>query len=158
MSHELYTKLCRCESRTLQHTATHCNTSTYADMSHELHQFMYIRVTTYNILYRYESRTIIIGTTDPALGPRGTAANAATTLQHSATLCNTLQHSATLCNTLQHPATHCNTLQYTTTHCNKLQHSATHCNPRIHRCDRLCNTLQHTATHCNTLQHTYSQM
>ena len=129
----------------LQHTATHCNQTSYDQLEH--------------FATLHHSPTF-----SNTLQHTATHCN---TLQRPVTHCNrtsydqlehvaTLQHSSTHCNKLQHTATHCNTLQsdnlsptrtlcHTKTHSNTLQHTPT-----------LCNTLQHTATHCN--QTSYQQL
>jgi len=103
-----------CNTQTLQHDATHCNST----------------ATRCNTLQHKECQ---------CGGERG-----CNILQHTntATLCNTLQHTATRCNTLQHDATQgllecgneweCNILHHTNAarHRNTLQHAATHCNTR----------------------------
>jgi len=83
-------------SKTLQHTATHCNTlQTYCNTLKKTWPFTFFL--------------------DPGSTQTATHCN---TLQHSATLCNTLKQLATsVLNILQHSATHCNTLQHTQETC-----------------------------------------
>ena len=84
---------------TLQHTATHCNTS--ADALCQL-----------AVAYVYEHMY-----------------SHCNTLQHAATHCNTSAHVlcqlAVAC-VYEHIYSHCNTLQHTATRCNALQQTATH--------------------------------
>jgi len=110
-------------NKTLQHTATHCNTEIVGETVE--------CVAVVEALKR---------TYQPC------------TRRRAATHCNTLQHTATHCNTLQHTASHCITLQHISTHCNTL-HEMSHSNKTLQHTATHCNTLQHTATHCNTLQH-----
>ena len=85
-------------SRTLQHTATHCNT-----------------------LERTVSDSLAIIKTQRCSRTLQHTARRCNTLQHTATHC--LRHAAII-KTQRRSRTHCNTLQHTATHCNTL--SLTH--------------------------------
>ena len=123
--------LCRhpCKvSCSLQHTATHCNTTHGSTLQHNMHLNMEREHAQLHRDTSVQSLTVSAswqGIASPALH----------------------------CSTLQHTAAHCSTLQHTTAHCTKLHHTAPHCTTLHHAATR-CNTLQHTATYCNTPQHT----
>jgi len=107
--------MCHSHCNTLQHTATHCNT-THGNTRQHTTTHKSHRVS------RIDCDTL--------------TATHCNTLQHIATHCNTLQVnliarsrlraikwvkfngtlSAAQCSTVQHTATHCNTLQHTATH------------------------------------------
>ena len=96
-------------TRTLRHTATHCNTLQHT-------------ATHCNTLQHTATHYSTLQHTATHCNTLQHAATHYQTLQHiepcrirvssgwsTATRCNTLQHSATRCNTLQHFATRCNT-------------------------------------------------
>ena len=128
---------------TLQNTAKHCHTNTYASaMTVSTH---------FNTLQHTATHCSTLQHTAiycNALPPTHVCVchDCFDTLQHTTTHCNTLQQTATHGNTLQHTATHCNTLHHTATHCNTLQHTATHFSPLLRGQDwfRGNTTLRHT--------------
>ena len=107
--------------KTLQHTATRCNTPPPTAQC-----------------LRKNALCCNVCTQDRTRWSIGTCR----TLQRTATHCNALQRTATHCNT--RTVTHCNALQRTATHCNALQRTTPHCNTMRHSAT-YCNILQHAA-------------
>jgi len=90
-------------TKTLQHTAIHCNTLTRLYVPHSCVTWLILDIPCCEIVDKL-----------------------------NVYLYNTLHHTATHCNTLPHTATHLLTIEclpvYNATHCNTLQHTATRCN------------------------------
>ena len=151
--------------KTLQDTATHCNTLRVVACNCNCNLTIYNNIS--NTLQCTATRsTLSLGSVACICNVGVMSFYVIAMLQHTATQCvlshcNTLQHTTTYCNTLQHTATPSAllfTLQFVffslrERACLQSQHTATHCNTQQHAAAR-CSTLQHTATLCNTLQHT----
>jgi hypothetical protein len=137
-------------SKTLQHTATHCNTL----------QHIINTATHCDTLQHTAARCKCLFSCETAI-------------PYNILHCNTLQHTATHCNTLQlsyfrhnrqpirHNVSHCNALQNTAPDSvfpsNFRQNSQSISHEHQRDTEQTSHiTLQHTATPCDTLQHTAS--